>query len=163
MLGQESVPCQCRDHKSSTLDRPALFLPLVLIMFASSFFLFALANRPYGVQIGSLIPYTTLVVLATFSAQRGQQPYFFECSIVRQTIPRLIGRHVGFLVAMVALETTALRLVRYLPASWLIATGKNGSPFATTLCVLCLGLAFVQILTNRALLERAHLRQPAPA
>jgi hypothetical protein len=162
MLDQHSVPCQCRDHEPSTLDRPALFLPLILIMFASFAFLFALADLPYGVQIGSLVPYTALVVLGTFSAQRGQQPYFFECSVVRQTMPRLVRRHGGFLVAVVVLETIAFHLARYLPASWLIAKGKNVSPFAITLCVLCLCLAFVQVLSNRSLLERAHLKQYTP-
>jgi hypothetical protein len=161
MLDQDSVPCQCRDHKPSTLDRPALFLPLILIMFASFAFLLALADLPYGIQVGSLIPYTAFVVLGTFSAQHGQQPYFFDCSIVHQTMPRLVRRHGGFLVAVVVLETIAFRLVRYLPASWLIDKGKNGSPFAIS--VLCMCLAFVQVLSNRSLLERAHLKQHAPA
>jgi hypothetical protein len=162
MLGQEPVPCQCRDHEPSTLDRPVLFVPLVLIMFASIFFVFALADTPYGVQIGSLIPYTAFVVLGTFSAQRSQQPYFFGCSIVQQTVPQLVRRHGGFLVAVVVLETIAFRLSRYLPASWLAAKGKDGSPFAITLSVLCLCLALVQVLSNRSLLERAHLKQHAP-
>jgi hypothetical protein len=163
MLDQESVPCQCRDHKPSTLDRPALFVPLVLIMFGSLFLLFALTDLPFGVQIGSLVPYTAFVVLATFSAQRGQQPYFFECSIVRQSIPQLVRRHGGFLVAVIVLETISFRLARYLPTSWLIAKGKSGSLFAITVCVLILCLAFVQVLSNRSLLERAHQRQYAPA
>lgn len=158
MLDQDSVPCQCRDHEPSTFDRPALFLPLILIMFASFAFLFTLAYLPYGIQFGSLIPYTAFVVLGTFSAQRGQQPYFFECSIVHQTMPRLVRRHVGFLVMIVVLETIALQLTRYLPASWLIAKGKDGSPFAITLVILCSCLAFAQILSNRSLLERAHLK-----
>src|ERR1035438_10355747 len=86
MLDEHSVPCQCRDHEPSTLDRPALFLPLILIMFASFAFLFALADLPYGVQIGSLVPYTALVVLGTFSAQRGQQPYLpRKCGIATFT------------------------------------------------------------------------------
>ena len=78
-------------------------------------------------------------------------------------MPRLVRRHGAFLVAVVVLETIAFRLARYLPASWLIAKGKNGSPFAITLCVLCLCLALVQVLSNRSLLERAHLERHAAA
>ena len=144
------------------MDRPALFLPLILVMVASSVFLFGLADHPYGVQIGSLIPYTAFVVLSTFSAQHGQQPYFFECLVVHQNMPRLVRRHGGFLIALVVLETIAFHLARYLPASWLIAKGKNGSPFAITVCILCLCLAFVQVLSNRSLLKQAHLTQAAP-
>jgi hypothetical protein len=156
MLHEDSVQCQCRDHKPATFDRPVLFLPLILIMFVSFGLLLGMADLPYGIQLGSLIPYTAFIILITFSAQRGQQPYFFECSIVRQIMPRLARRHGGFLLAIVVLETVALQLTRFLPSSWLIAGKKGGSPFHITLIVLCMSLAFAQILSNRSLLERAH-------
>jgi hypothetical protein len=151
-----SAGCVCYDHKRSALDRPALWIPIVVGMFASFFFLFAIADLPFGIQLGSLIPYTAFVALGTFSAQRGMQPYFFECSIVRPTMPRLLRRHCYFLVAIIFVETIALRLTRYMPASWLDNTGKYGSPLAVTLCVICLCFASVQVFTNRTLLERAH-------
>jgi hypothetical protein len=153
--------CICRDHEPSIFDRPALFLPIILVIFVTFGVLLALASLPYGIQFGSLIPYTAYIVLGTFSAQRGQQPYFFECPIVRQTVPSLVRRHVGFLIAIVVLETVALHLTRYMPASWLIAKGRDGSPFATTLCILCLCLGLVQILTNRSLIKRAHIANQA--
>ena len=161
MLNEDSVPCECRDHEPSALDRPLLFLPLIVIMFASFAILLGIANLPYGMQLGSLIPYTAFVVLATFSAQRGQQPYFFGCSIVRQIMPRLSRRHGGFLVAVVILETIALQLTRYMPASWLTSSGRAGSPFAITLIVLCMCLAFAQTLSNRSILEQAHQSKQA--
>ena len=162
MLDQDSAQCHCSSHEPSTFDRPALFLPLILVMFVSFAILFTLAEIPYGIQLASLIPYTALIVLATFSAQRGQQPYFFECPIVRRNLPRLAWRHGGFLAAIVVFETVALQLRPNLPASWLIASGKGGSPFAITLFIFCLCLAFAQILSNRSLLERAHRRVPHP-
>lgn len=148
--------CVCYDHEGATLDRPALWIPVVLVMFASFIFLFAMAGLPYGIQLATLIPYTAFVALGTFSAQRGLQPYFFECSIVQQIMPRLLRRHFGFLAAVILLETITLRLTPYMPASWLSGRGRNNSPFAITLVVLCLCFAFVQVLTNRTLLERAH-------
>ena len=158
MIDQSSARCVCLDHEPSTFDRPEVFLPLIGVMMASFGVLFAFADLHYGIQFGSLIPYTAFIVLVTFSAQKGQQPYFFECPIVHRNIPRLARRHVWFLVALVVLETVALQLRPHLPASWLIA-GKDGSPFGITLSILCLCLALAQILSNRSLLERAHLEQ----
>jgi hypothetical protein len=155
--------CVCYDHERSMLDRPALWIPIV--MFASVFFIFAMANLPFGVQLGSIIPYTAFVALGTFSAQRGMQPYFFECSIVQQTMPRLLRRHCCFLAAIIVLETIALRLTQYMPESWLDWSGRNGSPFFITLCLFCLCFASVQVFTNRILLERAQEKssQGAPS
>lgn len=156
MPDQDFAPRICRDHERVTLDRPSLFLPVILVMFASFGFLIALADVPFGVQFGSIIPYTAFIFLATFSAQRGQQPFFFECSIVHETLPRLAWRHVGFLVAVLALQTIAFYLTSYMPSSWLVARGRDGSPFRITLCAVCLCIAFVEIWTNRTLLEQAH-------
>jgi hypothetical protein len=150
-------PDPCRDHEPATFDRPLLFLPLILIVFASSFFFFTLADLPYGIQVASLIPYTAFVVLGTFGAQRGQQPYFFECSIVHRQLPRLAQRHGGFLAVLLVLETVALQLRPHLPASWLVASGRDGSPFAIAVTILCVCFASAQVWTNRSLLERAHL------
>lgn len=153
---KDLVRCICYDHERTMLDRPALWIPIVLVMFVSFFFLFAMANLPYGVQLGSLIPYTSFVALGTFSAQRGMQPYFFECSIVQQSMPQLFRRHCCFLAAIVVLETIALHLTQYMPESWLEKNGRDGSPFFITLSILCVCLAFVQVFTNRTLLEQAH-------
>ena len=128
-------------------------------MFVSFGVMLAMADFPFGLQLGSFISYTAFFFLATFSAQRGQQPYFFECPIVIGVMPRLILRNIIFLVIFGILETIALLLRRHMPASWVVAKGKDGSPFAICLCVFCIGLAGVQIFTNRSLLERAHLEK----
>lgn len=156
MTAQDSAPCQCYKHEPEIFDRPLVFLPVILVMFASFGILVLLVDLPLGMQIGSLVPYTAFVFLATFSAQRGQQPYFFECPIVQRTMPRLVRRHIAFLIAIVLLETIALFLSRFLPAAWLIAKGRNASPFGTTLAILCICLGFAQIITNRSLLKSAH-------
>jgi hypothetical protein len=164
MLDQNCVPCQCRDHEPSGFDRPATFLPLILVMLASSILLFTSAGLSYLIQFASLIPYTSLVLLSTFSAQRGQQPYFFECPVVSRTLPRLAWRHCGFLAGLVIFETLAVLLRPNLPASWLVAKGKDGSPFAMGLFAFGACLAFTQALSNRSILERAHrlLQKPGP-
>lgn len=163
MADKRFPPCMCRDHKPKTFDRPELFLPTILIMFASAAFIFVFADVPFGLQLTSIIPYTAFVFLGTFSAQRGQQPYFFECSIVDRVLPRLSQRHIGFLVAILVLETVGFYLKRFMPSSWLVARGRDGSPFGITLCILCMCIAFAQVLTNRSLLERAHLQRSQPS
>jgi len=158
MSDQNSSGCQCRDHERATFDRPTLFLPLILVMLASfgGLVVLAMAHVPYGVQIGSVLPYTCLIVLVTFSAQRGQQPYFFECYIVRSTMQRLVRRHIGFIVAIILVETIAIYISPFMPPSWLVSTGRNNSPFAISLCIICLCFGFVQAFSNRSLIERAH-------
>jgi hypothetical protein len=162
MADQSFPPCICRDHERATFDRPALFIPVILIMFASVLPVFAFADVHFGVQLASVIPYTAFVFLATFSAQRGQQPYFFECSIVDGLLSRLGRRHIGFLAVVLFLETTGFYLTRFMPLSWLVAKGRNGSPFSITLVILCMSIAFVQVLTNRSILEQAHLQSSCP-
>jgi hypothetical protein len=153
---KDTPRCLCYDHESSTLDRPVLWIPVIFGLFASSFLLSAIANLPFGIQLGSIIPYTAFVAMGTFSAQRGLQPFFFECSIVQQTMHVLIRRHCSFLVGILLFETIALWLTRYMPASWCRQTGRDGSPFAIALTVICICLASIQAFTNRSLLERAH-------
>ena len=160
MTNQAFPACICRDHEPATFDRPGLFLPLILIMFVSFCVMLAMADFLFGLQLGSFIPYTTFVFLATFSAQRGQQPYFFECPVVKGVMPRLIRRHIIFLVILGILETIALLLRRHMPASWVVAKGRDGSRFAIGLCVFCIGIAGVQICTNRSFLYRVHLEKP---
>jgi len=150
-------PCICRDHEPSIIDRPALFLPIILVMFVGFLILFALARLPYGIQVGSLIPYTAFIVLGTFSAQRGQQPYFFECPFVRNSLPSLVLRHLGFLFILVVLEAVAFDFSGEMPPSWLVVDARGESPFGMSLCVLCIFLALIQILTNRSLIKRVHL------
>jgi len=129
-------------------------------MFASAVFIFAFADVPFGPQLGSIIPYTAFVFLGTFSAQRGLQPYFFECSIVDRVLPRLGQRHLSFLAAILVLETVGFYLKRFMPSSWLVAKGRDGSPFGITLCILCMCIASAHVLANRSLLEREHLKEP---
>ncbi len=66
--------CVCYDHERSTFDRPALWIPIVIVMFASYIFLLAITDLPYGIQLGSLIPYTAFVALGTFSSSAGCSP-----------------------------------------------------------------------------------------
>lgn len=82
----------------------------------------------------------------------------FTCPAVQPQLFRLLWRHLGFLVALFALQTGALAVRPHLPAWWNTDSGgsRSGPPFELALLFLCAGLAWIQIFTNRRLLDRAH-------
>jgi hypothetical protein len=78
----------------------------------------------------------------------------FTCPAVQPKFSRLLWRHVGFLVALFALQTLALAIRPNLPDWW--NTDRKGTPFEIALFFLCFGLGYAQVFTNRRLLDRAH-------
>jgi hypothetical protein len=155
LFTQEPERCECLDHEPEAFDRLPLFLPLIVVMFVSYFFLLEWDGRIYGLLIGSVIPFTAFATLCTFGAVRGQRPYFFECTIVSQTMPRLARRHVGFLIVVMVVESIAFFVNTRLSASG-FAAGRGGSSSSEVLSIPLIIVAMVEIWTNRSLLERAH-------
>lgn len=144
--------------------RFAVLALLFITMFSTAILLILLEDRPYGIQLSSIVGYTAAVALYTFSHNRNNnQPFLLSCPVVRGQLPQLIRRHLGLLVALFIVQTTALRLRPHLPAYLTTPTSTAPSVFAVILGVFCLCLAIVQTLTNRALLERAHLSAQAKA
>ena len=165
MNGQQSafvqdVTCQpdpCVTQKGSILRFVVLTL-LFLIMCSTVILLILLENRPYGIQLSSIVGYTAAVALYTFSRNRnGNQPFLLSCPVVRRQLPRLIRRHLGFLAALFTAQTIGLDFRPNLPANLITPKGTDLSLFVVILGVLCMCFAIVETLTNRSLLERAHL------
>jgi hypothetical protein len=156
----------CRD-RSFSLARFLLLATLVLGLMPGSLLLFILLMerpRPYGLQEASVIVYTIFAIFYTFAATRGLCPYRFTCPAVRSQVSRLLWRHLGFLVALVALQTAALAVRPNLPDWWNTTSGHgrhSGPPFEITLLYLCGGLVFTQVVTNWFLLDRAHQKLSA--
>jgi hypothetical protein len=162
----QDVTCQpdpCLTQKGSILRFTVLIL-LFFTMLGGVVFLILFANRPYGIQVSSVVIYTAAVALYTFSRNRNNmQPFLLSCPVVRRQIPTLIRRHVGFLAALFLVQTTALEFRPNLSEYLITPRGRDPSLFAVILGVLCGCLAVVQILSNRSLLERAHLSAQANA
>ena len=116
-----------------------------------------LSDRPYGIPIGSSVAYTGAILLYTFAANRGMPRYLFRCPIVRQEMSRLARRHAGFLALLILLQTVAIGLKGQLPTWWLNSKGEDMPPFYLALLIAGGVLAFVEIMTNRSVLERAHV------
>jgi hypothetical protein len=136
------------------LDRISLFLPIILLFTGSFGFL---AFLSFNSRWLSLIAYTALVVLLTFSAQRGQQRYLFTCPVVRSQLPRLLKRHFSYSVSLFVIDTLAFDFRSRFPAWWLTANGRNIPPFYIGLFIVFMALGMTQSITSRSLLQRAHL------
>lgn len=148
----------CLTRKQISFSRLAVFSLLFVTIIGGGILLALLESRPYGIQLTSMVIYTAAVALYTFSRNRnGAQPFLLSCPIVRRELPNLFWRHLGFLGALFIAQTMALNLRSNLPAYWVMPSGRNASPFTLIVGVLCACLAIVQTLTNRSLLDRAHL------
>jgi hypothetical protein len=157
-----SDPCCGR---SFSLARFALMASLFLCTILGAVPLFLmLMKRPYGLQEASAIVYTTSVVFGTFAAigkghaikGKDLPPYMFTCPAVRLQIPRLLWRHLGFVVTLFALQTGAIAARSNLPEWWNTQDRKGSTPFELCLMLSCFGLFCAQVFTNRSLLGRAH-------
>lgn len=154
-----SDPCR---NNTFSLPRFALMTTIFLCSIAGSIPLFlVLVPRPYGLQMASVITYTLVEVFFTFArtGTRGGPdlpPYKFTCPAVETQLPRLVWRHIGFLVALFVIQTSMLAVRPHLPDWWNMQDRKGASPFDGAFFLLCLGLAWTQVRTNRSLLDRAH-------
>jgi len=152
----------CRDSPFS-LPRVALMATLFLSMTAGSLPLFfLLMKRPYGFQAASAIVYTIFAVFFTFArigTRTGKDlpPYMFTCPAVQHQFSRLLRRHLGCLIALFALQTTALLVRPNLADWWNTGHGRRGeTPFEIGMLFLCFGLAQAEVFANRSLLDRSH-------
>jgi hypothetical protein len=116
-LGQD-VNCQpdpCLTQERSILRFVVLAL-LFLTMFGTVVLLILLEDRPYGIQLSSIVGYTAAVALYTFSRNRNtMQPFLLSCPIVRRQLPLLIRRHLGFLAVLFIVQTTVSNFARTCP------------------------------------------------
>jgi hypothetical protein len=130
-----SDPCR---RTSFSFPRFLLMATLFLCMTVGSLPLFfLLMKRPYGVQVASAIVYTIFAVFFTFARTGGRggndlPPYMFTCPAVQPQFFRLLGRHLGFLVALFALQTLALAVRWQLPHCWNIES-RRGTLFHAAL------------------------------
>jgi hypothetical protein len=152
-----SDPCRSTSFSSG---RFVLMATLFLCMTVGSVPLFLLLmKRPYGFQEASAMTYTFFAVFFTFArtgTRTGKDlpPYMFTCPAVQTQVSRLLCRHLGFLVALFALQTLALAVRPNLPDWW--SSDRGGTPFEIALMLLCVGLGYAQVFTNRRLLDRTH-------
>lgn len=155
-----SDPCRSRSFSwGRFLLMAALFLSLIVGGGALGFFLGV--KSPYAFLAASAIVYTIFVVFFTFARTgtrtgKDMPPYMFTCPAVQPQLSRLLRRHLGFLIALFALQTAALATHPNWPDWWNIEDRRGTTPFDLALLLVCFGLGFAQVFTNRSLLDRAH-------
>jgi len=154
-----SDPCRSR---SFSPPRFVLMTTIFLCLVVGSLPLFLLlSDGAYGLQEASIITYTLFELFFTFATtgSRGGPdlpPLKFTCPAVEPQLPRLLWRHAGFLVALFALQTSMLKVRPHLPDWWNMPDRSGSTPFDLAILLLCFGLAWVQVRSNRSLLDRAH-------
>jgi len=149
----------CGETPIASPHRFILFMVAFLTMLPGSLILFLwLGDKPFGTQFASMTGYTAATILYTFSANRGMQRYLFDCPYVRSQFGCLAVRHIGFLTALVLLQTVLLSIRPHLSPWWMTeGFGPRGMPpFVFAMFVLCGTLLIAEIMTNRSLLKRAH-------
>ncbi len=157
--GQEIIPDPCNEQESFSGQRLFQFLPAILTMVPGSVLLFILFKGwPFGIQIASSIVYSSAAFFFTF-AGRGLRPYLLDCPVVQHHWDRLIMRHFGFLIALFIVVTTALKIRPRLSLWWIVAQGRDMSPFDLTMFILCGSVLLTEVITNRSVLRRAHLER----
>ena len=151
----------CRDLSISHPRTDILTIIFLFMILGSSTLFLLLVKKPYGLQEASIITYTLFEVFFTFAHTGGGitggdvPPFKFTCPAVEPQIPRLLWRHLGFLLALFVLQIAMLAVRPHLPYWW-IKDRKGATPFDVAFLLICLGLAFTQVRTNRSLLDRAH-------
>jgi len=162
LMGHWPFSDPCRDISLSN-PRFIVLTTIFLCLIPGSLPLFLLlARNPWRLQEASIITYTLFEVFFTFARTGGGisgpdiPPFKFTCPAVEPQIPRLLWRHLGFLVALFVLQTSMLAIHPHLPDWWNMQDRKGNTPFSGAFLLLCLGLAWTQVRTNRSLLDRAH-------
>jgi hypothetical protein len=101
-----------------------LGIPLVCILALALYFV--LADKPFGIQVATLVAYTGYVFFFVFSNLRASKGYDLRQRAVRQKIPHLLVIHAVFLAIVFIGLTVALSLRPSLPPSWLEPRGRRG-------------------------------------
>ncbi len=116
-----------------------------------------LGERPFGIQIATLIAYTGGVFCLVFFRWRWlHEAYSLRKKEVQQQIPRLLAIHAAFLAFLFAVLTFAFFVRPHLPSYWLIERGvKHDSLFSDGLILICSLTGVTQVFISRSILSRS--------
>ena len=122
---------------------------LALILYAS------LANWPFGIQLATLVAYTSYVFTFVFCNVRSSKGYDLRQGGVRQKIPHLLIIHVVFLAIVFVGLTVALSLRPSLPPFWLVPRERRGENwFELSLLLIGFVTCTFQVHICRKILSR---------
>lgn len=113
-------------------------------------------ERPFGVQIASVIMYTYFAFWFVFFPTRGLlEQYSLHDKTVQRRIPLLLAIHSAFLILMFVGETIWFSRKPHLPSYWFTEHGKRGQPlYVLAVMGSVTVIFFTQVLISRRILSR---------
>lgn len=116
-----------------------------------------LRNKPFGLQITALVGYSGLTFFQVFCDSRAFKGYSLRLPAVRRKLPDLLVVHLGFLLLVFVVFTSALSVRPHLSPAWNFHDPKH--PDETWLDVLLIFAAPVvcmgETYTCRGILRRS--------
>ena len=140
----------------STAMSLGIFAVYLIGAFGGLVLFIVLGERPFGIQIATIVAYTYFAFWYVFFPTRGLlERYSLRNKAVRQQLPRLLAIHCTFL-ALIFLGQTMLFATRSrLPSYWLTEHGKRGGTlYEAVLLVPIVIVFFIQVLISRRILSR---------
>lgn len=115
-----------------------------------------LGDKPYGVQIATLIAYSMAVFFSVFMRSRLGHGFALRSEAVVRCAPRLLRLHLGALAIVFALQTIALEIWPHLPLWWVHEDTRHQSPFSLVLLIFFTIFGVAQIVWFRSILSKAQ-------
>jgi hypothetical protein len=127
--------------------------------FGSLFLSIVLGDRPFGIQITTLIAYTYFAFWYVFFPTRGMlEKYSLRNKTVQQQIPLLLAIHCAFLIFIFLGQTVLFAMKPRLPSYWLTEHGSGrgrGTLYEFVLIASFTIVFFTQVLISRGILSHS--------
>jgi hypothetical protein len=114
-----------------------------------------LGEKPYGIQIATLIAYSMAIFFFVFMRSRLGHGFALTSDPVVRSAPRLLLLHLCALTIVFALQTIAFRVGPYLPSWWLHEDARHHSPLDLLLLVFFTVFGVAQAVWFRSMLSKA--------
>ena len=128
-----------------------------IIAFFVAFSIFLIqSDRPYAIQIFTLLCYTALTALHIFLRSKLGRGFSPSNPAVKKQLPRLLGIHSAFSIVIFSAQTYVLHIWSRLPVSWTAEIGpKHDSWIELGLIVLFVLTWMAEVLICRTILSRS--------
>jgi len=143
--------------KSPSLLKALGWIAFGIITFFIAFIIFLIfSDRPYAIQIFTLLTYTAYIMLHVFLKSNLGPGYSFRNPAVQKKIPRLLTIHSAFSLAVFSVQTYVIGIWSRLPVSWTTGTGpKHDSWFQFGLIALLVITMMIETLICMRILRRS--------
>jgi len=119
-----------------------------------------LGDKPYGIQIATLIAYSMAIFFFVFIRSRLGHGFRLTSASVIRSAPQLLALHLCALTIVFTLQTSALWQRSRLPIWWLQQDARHRTPFDLLLMVLFTIFGVAQAIWFRSILSKAHATKP---